>query len=283
MRIAVTGSSGFIGTQVVQQLKAMQHETQEVDHTQGIDILDPDLLYFLEGCDGVIHLAGVLGTSELFDNAERAIDVNVKGTLRVLQACQELGMRYVGITMPKVWDNVYQATKQCSRALASAWHRHMGVPVSHVRAFNAFGPGQKLGMPYKIIPTFCARAYLDQPIPIWGDGTQHVDLVYVGDVAKMLVDALQFGDDEVFDAGTGQAMTVNEVAYRVLSLTGSKAGVEYLPMRKGEHGEGVVASGKGWEKLGWKPYFTVDDLTLTVESYRSVIMGESWKQPSSHS
>jgi Nucleoside-diphosphate-sugar epimerases len=280
MRIAVTGSSGFIGSHVIRELQVQDHQPVEIDHQRGIDILSPDLLYNLEDCEGVIHLAGVLGTSELFDSAEAAVDVNVKGTLRVLQACQELGMRYVGITMPKVWDNVYQATKQCSRNFASAWHRHFDVPVSHVRAFNAFGPGQKIGLPQKIIPTFSAHALSGRPIPIWGDGTQHVDLVFVSDVARMLVDALQFGDDEVFDAGTGQAMTVNEVAYRVLSLAHSEAGVEYLPMRRGEHGEGVVATGEGWDKLGWKPHFTVDDLTFTVESYRSVIMGATWTQPS---
>jgi UDP-glucose 4-epimerase len=284
MRIAVTGSSGFIGSNVVTELKARGWEPLEIDHQRGIDILSPDLVGALDYCEGVIHLAGVLGTSELFDSAEAAIDVNVKGTLRVLQACQEIGMRYVGITMPKVWDNVYQATKQCSRNLASAWHRHFGVPVSHVRAFNVFGPGQKVGLPYKIIPTFSARAFLQNPIPIWGDGTQHVDLVYVEDVARLLVDALGFGNDEVFDAGTGQAMTVNEVAYRVLSLTRSEAGVEYLPMRRGEHGEGVVATGEGWDKIGtWRPRFREEDFTFTVESYRSVIMGPSWKQPSSRS
>jgi UDP-glucose 4-epimerase len=281
MRIGVTGSSGFIGSKVIHELHARGHGAVEIDHHQGIDILSPDLHDALEPCDGVIHLAGVLGTSELFDNAEMAIDVNVKGTLRVLQACEDLHIGYVGITMPRVWDNVYQATKQCSRNLASAWHRHFDVPVSHVRAFNVFGPGQKVGMPYKIIPTFSAKAYLNKPISIWGDGTQHVDLVYVSDVARMLVQALQFGDDEVFDAGTGQSMTVNEVAYRVLSITHSEAGVEYLPMRKGEHGDGVVATGEGWDLLGWQPLFTVDDLTYTVESYKSVIMGATWTQPSS--
>jgi UDP-glucose 4-epimerase len=280
MRIAVTGGRGFIGTAVCDELASRHHGAVIIDHTEGIDILSPDLTGAMQGCEGVIHLAGVLGTAELFDNAEAAVDVNVKGSLRVLQACQELGMHYVGITMPQVWDNVYQATKQCSRSLASAWHRHFGVPVAHVRAFNVFGPTQKAGLPQKIIPTFASKALHDLPIPIWGDGTQHVDLVYVSDVAKMLVDALDFEDDDVFDAGTGQAMTVNEVAYRVLSLTHSEAGVEYLPMRRGEHGEGVVATGEGWDKLGWKPHFTVDDLTFTVESYRSVIMGATWTPPS---
>ena len=280
MRIAVTGSSGFIGSKVVEELASRSHEVVEIDHTKGIDILGPGMFERLEWCNGVVHLAGVLGTSELFDNAEMAIDVNIKGTLRVLQACQEFGLSFVGITMPSVWTNVYQTTKTAARSLASAWHQNYNVPVSHVRAFNVFGPGQKSGLPQKIVPTFATRAWAEESIPIWGNGTQTVDLVYVNDVAHMLCDALAFEDDEVFDAGTGMATQVNTVAQWVLSVTHSEAGVEYLPMRMGEYGHGVVAEGEGWGKLGWHPNFSMEEFTLTVESYRSVIIGATWTQPS---
>jgi UDP-glucose 4-epimerase len=281
MRVAVTGSSGFIGRHVVEALESRGHEVVEIDHMRGVDILGPGLMERLEWCNSVIHLAGVLGTAELFDNAEMAIDVNVKGTLRVLQACQEFGLGYVGITMPPVWANVYQATKAAARSLASSWHRHYHVPVSHVRAFNVFGPGQKSGLPQKIVPTFATRAWAEESIPIWGDGRQTVDLIYVKDVAHMLADAIAFERDEVFDAGTGMATQVNTVAQWILSITHSEAGVEYLPMRMGEHGEGVVAMGDGWDRLDWRPTFSMEDFTYTVESYRSVIMGATWTQPSS--
>jgi UDP-glucose 4-epimerase len=264
---------------VREELDLQGHEYVEIDHQRGIDILGPGVTEAMQYCDGVIHLAGVLGTAELFDNAEMAIDVNVKGTLRVLQAAQENSMAYVGITMPAVWANVYQATKGAARALASAWHRHHSLRVSHVRAFNVFGEGQKIGMPQKIVPTFCARALANEPIPIWGDGKQTVDLIYVRQVARMLIDALDFGEDEVFDAGTGVAFSVNEVAQWVLEITDSSAGVEYLPMRMGEHGGGVVARGEGWEALGWHPVFDMEDFTYTVNAYRSVIMGTTWTKP----
>lgn len=240
----------------------------QIDRSAGIDILGPKLYYALNGCDAVIHLAGCLGTQELFSTPEEAIDVNVKGTCRVLQACAELGMQYVGITMPEVWDNVYQVTKKAARGLATAWHRHCGVPVSHVRAFNVFGPGQKVRPIQKIIPTFADRAWREEPIPIWGDGKQTVDLVYVDDVARLLVEALDYGDDEVFDAGTGMEMTVNQVAERVIAITGSTAGLKYLPMRKGEHKTKTVAEGQGWDKLGWKPEFSEEDLVETVKWYK---------------
>src|SRR6478752_5341040 len=93
------------------------------------------------------------------------------------------------------WANVYQATKLCSMKLATAWHRNFGVPVSHVRAFNAYGPGQKYGVghPQKFLPTFASLAWRGEPIPIWGDGLQSVDPIHVDEVARMLVDATRFG------------------------------------------------------------------------------------------
>jgi hypothetical protein len=96
---------------------------------------------------------------------------------------------------------VYTATKVAATRLASAYHHTHGLPVSHVRAFNAFGPGQAHGPghPQKIIPTFAVEAWAGRPIPIWGDGNQTVDLIHTSDLARMLVDAIDHGDDVTFD------------------------------------------------------------------------------------
>jgi len=84
--------------------------------------------------------------------------------------------------------------------MATAWHHAYDVGVSHVRAYNAYGPGQAYGPghPQKILPTFARAAWEGRPIPIWGDGEQTVDLVHSDDVARMLVDALRFNDDAMF-------------------------------------------------------------------------------------
>jgi nucleoside-diphosphate-sugar epimerase len=84
----------------------------------------------------------------------------------------------------------------------------------------------------------------------------------------MLVDAVDFGDDEIFDGGTAQAFTVNEIAEMVLDITGSKAGIEYLPMRRGETPTHIRATGSGWADLGWQPEFVYSQLVDTVVSYR---------------
>lgn len=272
MHVAVTGGSGFIGKSVVSALDRGGHTAQVLDRAVGTDILEADLGCLLGRSDAVIHLAGVLGTAELFDDPMNAIQVNVGGTLKVLQACSHTGAKFIGITMPAVWPNVYQATKRCARDLASAWHHNYQVPVSHVRAFNAFGPHQKHYGVQKIIPTFAVHAWRNLPIPIWGDGSQTVDLVFVDDLATMLVDALQFGNDEVLDGGTGKALTVKQIADLVISMTGSTAGIEYLPMRRGEVQTTIVADGEGWHLLKTHPEFRMEDLRRTVEWYRAVAL-----------
>ena len=266
-KIAVTGSYGFIGSRVAELLSERGSEIVRVDLKDGVDILNSDLNKVFEGCDSVIHLAGNLGTSELFDEPISAIRSNVEGACRVLQACEVHDMNFVGITMPYVWENVYQTTKKAAAGLATAWNKHKSVPVSHVRAFNAFGKRQKVHHVQKIIPTFATRAWRNEPIPVWGDGDQIVDLVFVDDVARMLIHALEYGNDEIFDAGTGSPVTVNQVAEMVINITNSSSDIQYLPMRKGEHKVDIIAKGEGWDRIGWKPEFRMDDLVETVNWY----------------
>jgi UDP-glucose 4-epimerase len=196
--------------------------------------------------------------------------VNVTGTLNVLEACRLWGAGFVGITMPQVFPSIYTATKIAATRLASAYHHTHHVPVSHVRAFNAFGAGQAHGPghPQKIVPTFATNAHQGIPLPIWGDGTQTVDLIHTSDLARLLADATEHGDDITFDGGTGHAYTVNAVAEMVMAVVDVPAKVEYLPMRRGEVPTHVVAKGEGWDRLDWRPRFKVTDLIETIDSYK---------------
>jgi UDP-glucose 4-epimerase len=268
VKVGITGGAGFIGGATVRAVRQSGWEPVLFDHANGHDVLGD--LSALDGCNRVIHLAGALGTSELFDTPERAVVANVVGALRVLQWCERNGVGYTGITMPPVFPSVYTATKICADRLADAWRLFRGVPATTVRAFNAYGPGQKHGPghPQKIIPTFATEAWAGRPIPVWGDGTQTADLVHVDDLGRMLADACLYGDGEVFDGGTGVPLTVNEIAEFVISVTGSEAGVRHLPMRDGESPTKIAATGSGWDLLGWYPEHDWDRLAETIRWYK---------------
>lgn len=268
-KVLLTGGRGFIGRAVEAELLQRGYTVAVLDLTNG-DVRDYGSIREVgDNAAHVIHLAGVLGTHELFDTPQLAVDVNITGSLNVLEFCRLNGASYTGITMPQVFPSLYTATKIASTAFATAYHKTHGVPVSHVRAFNAFGPGQAHGPghPQKIIPTFATQIWAGENVPVWGDGTQTVDLIHTSDLARMLVDAIKFGDDEVFDGGTGEAFTVNEVVDMVAYSVGKLPFVKYLPMRRGEVPTSIVAEGEGWDLLGWQPEFRMSDLTDTVQSY----------------
>jgi UDP-glucose 4-epimerase len=271
VRIAVTGGSGFIGKAVLTWAETNGHEVWTFDRADGHDILGD--LDGLKGADSVIHLAGLLGTHELFEEAEEAVRINVVGSLRVMQWCIENGSGYVGIMMPDLFPSIYTATKIASKRLADALHHSRGLKVSHVRAFNAYGRGQKFGPghPQKILPTFAVAGWRNEPIPIWGDGCQVVDLIHADDLAKLLVFATGWTGNQVFDGGTGTQISINALASFVLKVTGSTGGVVHLPMRDGEiPPKNCRATGEGWDLLppGLEPTFDWGRIANAIVSYK---------------
>lgn len=268
MRIAITGGGGFIGQATLRYANDIGHDAWSFDRHDGNDIMGE--LDALKGAECVIHLAGVLGTHELFNSVQEAIDINVTGAYRIMDWCLANDASYVGITMPDAFPSIYTATKIATQRLATALHHSRGLRVSHVRAFNAFGPGQKHGPghPQKIVPTFASRAWKQHPIPIWGDGTQTVDLIHVDDIAKILIKSMALVDNEVVDAGTATALSVNQVADYILRVTKSAGSVEYLEMRDGETPTKVVATGDGWDLINYQPVFRWEQLAETVRWYR---------------
>ncbi len=279
VRVLVTGASGFVGKATCHYLLNQGADVRTFDRAIGHDVCNREqVLDYAIGCSSAVHLAGLLGTSELFDDADRAIDVNVRGALNVLRACKENGCRYTGITLPAVWDNIYSATKGAALRIANAYNRDHKVPVSHVLAYNVYGPGQGSGEghPQKLFPTACVKLFADELVPVWGDGRQTVDLVHVDHVAKVLGEcALGHigGNREVFEAGCGMEMSVLEVIQRIGKVVGVNPRIQPLPMRKGEtEGTRLCATESGYPL----DVFSSSKFREAVESYRpSTVLTEA--------
>jgi UDP-glucose 4-epimerase len=240
MKILVTGSSGFIGTWVSLSLTAAGHEMVPFDRPA--DILEPKTLAkTAEGCEGIIHLAGQLGTAELLGSEYAAARVNVLGAVRVYDLAQAMAVPLVQIgTGHRGQLNTYAITKACAEDLALARAQWTGAKFTVVRAFHVYGAGQKPPPPHgraavrKIIPSFVCRALTRMPVEIYGTGQQRIDLVHAADAADVLVQALGGPYGTVVQAGTGTATTVTQAARDVLHAAAPTGTIAYMAMRAGE-------------------------------------------------
>jgi nucleoside-diphosphate-sugar epimerase len=199
--------------------------------------------------DYAINLAGILGTQETIGDPIPSIQTNLIGAVNFLGACVPSGfhkVRGVQIGVGNYWmQNSYSITKSSAIRFVEMYNREHGTQVAMVRALNAYGEGQKAAPVRKIIPTFVLRALAGKDIEVYGDGLQIMDMIYVDDVAGILLDACtspRVCYNKIYQAGTGRRLTVKQIAEKVIEATGSKSHIVNLPMRPGET-EGAVVLG----------------------------------------
>ncbi|MET0342337.1 MAG: NAD-dependent epimerase/dehydratase family protein [Polyangiales bacterium] len=252
MRSVVLGASGFVGAAIVDDLLRRGDHVVAVDrHVDAeklrttherlayarADITRPETLPALfDGADEIYHLAAVLGTAELDGAVRESVEVNVLGTLNVIEAAIAAKVdRMFLASKPHVWLNTYTITKHCAEQLGRLYTRYHPIRICSLRYLNIFGPAQKLYSVRKVLPVFAAQALRRMPIQVYGDGQQTVDMLYSKDAARLTVDYLRAGVvDRTPDCGTGVAMTVNAVAEAVNDYYGNRAGIQVVPMRRGE-------------------------------------------------
>ncbi len=253
MKVLVTGGSGFIGSYVVRRLIDLAHEPtifdQRARHRSTVDTFLGDVrdqvavLGAVASHDAVIHLAGVLGTQETIAEPLPAVETNIYGSINVFKACAQYERPCVFIAVGNHWmNNSYSITKTTAERFAFMFNKELGTRISVVRALNAYGPGQKAAPVRKIMPNLILPVLNGEPITIYGDGEQVMDMIYAADVADVLCRAL-FNDhgvyDRVFEAGTGRQTTVNEIAQVVIDSVGGGE-IRHVPMRPGEPEHSVV-------------------------------------------
>jgi UDP-glucose 4-epimerase len=222
--------------------------------------------------DAVIHMAGLLGTSETFDHPQATIRTNVIGTVNVLEACRDRpDVPFVGVQTGTPWLSPYAISKRAATDLARGYQRAFGIRTTVMKVFNAYGPRQDgTGPVNKIVPRFAVNALRGEPLPIFGDGSQVIDLVHAEDCAEAFVRAVEMapGRGEVIEVGSGTPITVLEVARRVIDIVG-RGELRFLPPRLGEGPEYPVAdTALARDLLGFVPQARLDRLPATVGWYR---------------
>lgn len=268
----VTGGSGFIGTHLVNRLEELGWEVDVYDIKNGDNILDKEkLLERFKGKEICFHLAGMLGTHELVDCAQQAVAINVIGTLNVLDACRDNGVKLIEISKPNCWVNTYTITKIAAESFTEMYRKEFGLKAITVKWFNVYGGGQPLMEEAgykKLIPTAIVKALNNEPIEIYGNGEQTMDLIHTDDAVgavMYLVNNWERYNGGTYEVGSGEEITVNDAVKKIIELTNSKSEIVHIPMRKGEWDNTHI---KAKINFDWIPTVSIiDGLIETIEWY----------------
>lgn len=260
MIVAVTGGAGFIGSWVCEELTKRGHTPYILDHhgrfENGLLGNVRDMTAVMEMAahvDAIIHLAAVLGTTETIDAPHAAAETNIIGTLNVFEAASryDLPVVFAAVGNANIARGTYCITKSASERFVEMYREDRGLKVTSVRPMNAYGPRQSAPSPYgsakvrKIVPSFITSALSGSPMRLYGGGTQFSDSVWVGDVAKVFVTALEEAakgnvPKHPIDVGNAYPYTVLQVAEEVAkNVEGAK--IESVPMRTGEPHGGALS------------------------------------------
>ena len=306
MKLLVTGGAGFIGSNYVRHVLANTDDSvtaydaltyagnlstlRDVDDDPRFrfvkgNICDPGPLEdAMRGHDAVVHFAAESHVDRSIAGPDDFIHTNCFGTNIVIDTARRLEIpRVVHIGTDEVYGSVevgssketdpleprspYSASKAGSDLIALSYHHTYGVPVVVTRCTNNFGPFQ---YPEKAIPLFTTNLLDGRPIPLYGDGLNERDWIYVDDHCAGVHLALQRGEPgEIYNIGAGNETPNRVLVDRLLALLGcGEEMVEYVADRLGHDRRYSVDIAK-ITALGWKRERTLDEaLAATVEWYR---------------
>jgi UDP-glucose 4-epimerase len=283
VRTIVTGGAGFIGSHAADALVALGDEVVVVDNLASgkrenvpedaefaeIDIRDESLSALFDSVQpGVcFHLAAQADVGTSVERPDYDADVNVVGTIRVLEAARRRGVKivfsstggaiYGECESPAAEDtprrpiSPYGIAKLAAEEYLAGWNRLYGTSHVSLRFANVYGPRQQPELEGGVIAIFLDRMAHDAATRIFGDGAQTRDFVYVGDVVQALLAAVG-SDGGVFNVGTGLETSINELHAFCRAVTGSTREPEYAPARPGDALRSVVDPSRAARELGWR-------------------------------
>lgn len=269
MKTLVTGGAGFIGSNLVKQLLVEGHSVTVLDNLlsgyrsnlqpfpdvrflEG-DIRDPAAVASaVKGAEVVFHLAASVGNKRSIDQPLLDSEINVMGTLTVLEAARTEGVRKIvasssaGIfgelkTLPiredhQVGpDSPYGCSKLCMEKQCLAYAKLYDIEAVCLRYFNVYGPNQRFDAYGNVIPIFAFKMLRGEPLTIFGDGEQTRDFINVKDVVQANIRAaMAVGVNGAFNTGSGERITVNRLVDLLSETSGIIAERRHAPPRPGD-------------------------------------------------
>jgi dTDP-glucose 4,6-dehydratase len=313
VRLLVTGGAGFIGSTYVRNHLAAHPDDEVVvldkltyaGRRENLADADPERLRFVEGdiadrevvagavagCEAVVNFAAESHVDRSIADPDAFIQTDVFGTFVLLEAARDAGIRHLQISTDEVYGSIeegsftesspldpsspYSASKAGGDLLVSAFRHTYGADSLIVRASNNYGPYQH---PEKLIPLMCLNALAGDPLPVYGDGMQVRNWLFVEDFARAIDVVLERGEaGEVYNVGGPDEKPNIEVVRHILELSGrDESLIEHVGDRPG-HDRRYSLSAARAEGLGWRAQVGFEEgIERTVAWYRD---NEEWWGP----
>lgn len=310
MKVLVTGGAGFIGSNFVRQLLQSRGAIQIVnfdkltyagnpenladlkddrryEFVRG-DICDPDAVtrLFDRHFDVVVHFAAETHVDRSIEDATPFLETNIRGTLRLLEAVRKFpSLRFVHISTDEVYGSApsgesfneeseldpgspYSASKASAEHFVQAYANTYGVSAVILRCTNNFGPYQ---FPEKLIPLIIANAEEDKPIPVYGDGMQERDWLFVEDFCVAISLAMEKAKPgSLYNVSAGRPQRNLEIVRTILKHLGKPESlIQFVQDRPGHDRRYALDSSKLRRELAWKPSVTFEEgIQKTISWYQ---------------
>jgi dTDP-glucose 4,6-dehydratase len=311
MKLLVTGGAGFIGSAFVRMAIAETDwrvvNFDKLTYAGNLENLKPiegnpryrfvladiceadavDAALAEEKPDAIVHFAAESHVDRSILSPEPVIHTNLLGSFTLLEAARRRGIgRFLHVSTDEVYGSLeaplsatedfplnpsspYSASKAGSDLLARSYFVTFGLPVVITRASNNYGPYQ---FPEKLIPLTIANAMEDRPLPVYGDGMQVRDWLYMDDHCRGILAALRRGrDGEIYNIGGNRSLPNLDVVRQVLALTGKpETLIQYVTDRLGHDRRYALTSDKLTRETGWRPEMDFETgLAGAIEWYRA--------------
>lgn len=294
-KAVVTGGAGFIGSHLAEELVRRGYGVTIVDdlstgkveniaslpRTGSVEFIRgsvtdlPLLQELFQGADYVFHQGALPSVPQSIESPLASNDVNVNGTLKVLLAARDNGVRKViyasssavygdGAILPQSEDgsldpqSPYAVSKLAGEYYCRVFQEIYGLPTVCLRYFNVYGPRCELDSQYAaVIPGFISRVSRGEPPIIYGDGEQTRDFVFVNDVVEANILAVHTDVNGIFNIGSGESITINQLAKLVVNLTGSNLKPIHGEPNLGDVRQSLADISKA-KALGYAPRYSLE-------------------------